>query len=1148
MSIDLGHVARDLGLPADIVQRTVELLDEGNTVPFITRFRKDQTGGLDEEQVRRIQEAIVKVRQLADRKQTILKSVEAQGKLTPEWVEQVRSARSIKHLEDLYLPFKPKKQTLATLARQRGLEPFAEEILEGKPLDLSARAAEFVSAERGLASTDDVLAGVGHLIVENLADRAELRSRLRRSMQRTGRIVSTRIESEKKTENSVPANQSPEIAGTASQPGAFEPGPSTDAAMNSPNDSTRNDTSSSDAVNIIDPELEPHASSDELGLVEDHPTAEEFTDLEHGGDAIDVDDHEEIHAEETDLASDLAYDEADDADAEPPVEAEPTSIAQEAPNDLADFSSLEGAASEPHSETDPENSEPAAGGEAAHDAATLTAANSPGSATAPVAKSFPRTALAARISAKQQARAAAREAKKKKRQKLLESAFKDYYNFQEPLGKIPHHRILALNRGERARVLRVKIDVDLDALHREAEELLIRADHPHADFLRGCLKESLSRSVIPSLERELRRELTERAETHAVEVFIRNLRKLLLQPPVRNRRVLAVDPGFRSGCKLTALNEFGSVLDHGMIHVIGSEQHRLLCRSRLIEIIERNAIAVVAIGNGTACRETELLIADVLAKELSDRDLAYVIVNEAGASFYSTSPIGREELPKYDVTVRSAVSIGRRLLDPLSELVKINPANIGVGLYQHDVKAKHLRESLDDVVASCVNFVGVDVNTASPALLRYVSGLNQLTARRLYEYRQQHGPFKNREQFKQVPGFGDATFVQAAGFLKISGGDNPLDSTWIHPESYDIARRVLEKLGASVEALVPPPPAGAATGTATPPTAEEAATVPATESPAVVNEPSGETGTGETGTGEPLGALVVEAPPTALSPQASELSNAPVLESTAEGGSTTAISESLAARIASVNSAEFARELGIGQMLLDDMLAALARPARDPREDLPPPVFRRGIMKLEDLAPGMELSGTVLNVVDFGAFVDIGLSDSALIHISRLADRFIRDPHEVVGVGDILTVWVVDVDKQRRRVSLTAIRPGSQRPQQPRQQQRPQQSRPVHPAHDHRPAGRQGAGQETARPAGGRPPASRSNQGGTSQRTDGPPGRRSTRPPKFKQPPPKPVPLKPITKKMIDGKEPMRTFGDLLQFYQHKNDDDAPDASGKQGS
>jgi len=366
--------------------------------------------------------------------------------------------------------------------------------------------------------------------------------------------------------------------------------------------------------------------------------------------------------------------------------------------------------------------------------------------------------------------------------------------------------------------------------------------------------------------------------------FARNLRNLLLPPPVRDRRVLAIDPGYKSGCKMVALDQFGNVLEHGAFSLVGKDDRRQEAKRKLSEIIVRHDLQVVAVGNGTACREAEDLVGHLLGEELAGRGVAYVIVNEAGAAVYSTSRMGREELPQYDAGARGAISIGRRLQDPLSELVKIDPANIGVGLYQHDVKAKHLRVSLDEVVESCVNYVGVDVNTASPALLRYVSGMNQLSARRLYDYRRQNGPLRNRAQLKQVPGFGEATFVQAAGFLKISGGDQPLDATWIHPESYEVAGRALAKLGFA------PADLGAK---------EKAA--------------------------------------------------------------------ALAEAVSKLNLEETSKELEVGLLTLRDILAQFTRPGRDPREALPPPVFKRGILKLEDLTPRMQLPGTVLNVEDVGA-------------------------------------------------------------------------------------------------------------------------------------------------------------------------------------
>jgi uncharacterized protein len=848
IAIDLAPVAQTLKLSLRQVECVVELLDAGNTVPFITRYRKDQTLGLDEEQIRQIQSRLIKLRLLAERKQTILRSIESQGKLTAELAAEIEHATSTKRLEDLYLPFKPKKQTLATVARERGLEPLADEVQEGAAAcaDLDARAADFVNTDRGVTSAADALLGVGHILAERLSERADLRQKLRHILNRTGKLVSVRAEADEK----------------------------------------------------------------------------------------------------------------------------------------------------------------------------------------------------------------------------LAQGFRDYFEFNEMLQRVPQHRVLAINRGEKAKVLRVKVDADLDVMQAAVDETVCPPEHPHVDFLRGCGRDALARLVFPSLEREVRRELTDWAELHAVDVFARNLRNLLLQKPVRGRRVLAIDPGFKSGCKLAALDEFGGLLDQAVIHLVGKPQRKLDGRAKLVELIKQHQLNVVAIGNGTACRETEELMSDILANELAEQGVAYVIANEAGASVYSTSPLGREEFPEYDATLRGAISIGRRIQDPLSELVKIDPASIGVGMYQHDMKAKHLRTSLDAVVESCVNYVGVDLNTASPALLRYVSGLNQLTARRLFDYRAVNGPFRNREQLKEVPGFGEAAFVQSAGFLKIGGGDNPLDATWIHPESYTVAQQVLGKIAFT---------------------------------PADLAEPQA--------------------------------------------------AQQIAERAAALDLNPLAAQLEAGELLLKDILAQLARPGRDPREDLPPPIFKKGVIKLDDLASGMELSGTVLNVVDFGAFVDIGLHDTGLVHISQLANKYVRDPHEVVSVGDIVKVWVHEIDKTRRRVSLTMIPLGTERTQPPKREKREKRKgdgRRGAPAQQ--PAAPEGAPAEAAAPAAPPEPPRLDRRPGPPQRSPQRPGRRPDqggrpqqggRPSKFKdraaaeyKPKPKPKPLIPLTNEMKTGREPLRTFGDLKQFLE----------------
>jgi uncharacterized protein len=535
--------------------------------------------------------------------------------------------------------------------------------------------------------------------------------------------------------------------------------------------------------------------------------------------------------------------------------------------------------------------------------------------------------------------------------------------------------------------------------------------------------------------------------------------------------VLSLDPGFKSGCKAVAIDECGNPLEHAVLHIIGKAEKRAAAADKIVEMVTTHACTVVAIGNGTAGRETETLVAELVSGRLQELDVAYVVVNEAGASVYSTSGYAREELPGHEAAVRGAISIGRRLQDPLSELVKIEPANIGVGLYQHDVKARHLHASLDAVVESCVNYVGVDVNTASPALLRYVSGLNQTTARNLHEWRAKNGPFTSRRQLLEVPGFGEAAFVQAVGFLKITGGVEPLDSTWIHPESYEVAAKVLERLGGSREDL-------------------------------------------------------------AGRQQA----------------------ETLADRAAAIDLDALSGELGVGRLLLADIVEQLSRPGRDPREDLPKPFFKKGVLKLEDLQPGMELLGSVLNVVDFGAFVDIGLHDSGLVHISHLSNNYVRDPHDVVSVGQVVRVWVLEIDKGRRRVALTMIQPGTARqdggPRRGNGQAEGQQEgsrsqgrgrgrdqnrsegRPARPSRV--PAAGAPANGGVATPAASRTdrPQNRPHGGGRGGRG---------RPPQREQGPRVYVAkaekvAKPLTKKMKEGKEPLRTFGDLKQFFTSREE------------
>ncbi|HRF01463.1 MAG TPA: Tex-like N-terminal domain-containing protein, partial [Pirellulaceae bacterium] len=889
ISAEAALVGRDLDLDPARVQRTIELLDDGNTIPFITRYRRDLTGAMDEEQIRDVKVALERCRALAERKATILKSIESQGKLTDEIRGAIEQARSIKRLEDLYLPFKPKKQTLATVARQRGLEPLAIELLAGIHSDdaLAKAALELVRVDRGLNDLDEVYQGIGHLVAEKFGEEVELRSILRRWIWRTGRVTTTLVAS---VESSVAA-----ATATAALPAATA---SAEASTSTADGVTEGGSATREGNSVVDAAMAEFTTeedgADEPGDVGDRTE----------GEAFDSSDDEEDSEDESD------DDEASDEEA-----------------------------------TGEASSDGKSGDES--DATVVADSSAPGTpedgSTALVAGSATPAGTTAAAGTKRKSK---RRSKNKK--KGEHDAFADYFAFSESLDKLPPHRVLAINRGERARAIRVRITFDEASALAEGIRKLIPDDHPQRGLLIGWFEDATRRLVVPSLEREIRRELTERAETHAVSVFARNLRNLLLQPPVREHRVAAIDPGYKSGCKVAILGDTGNLVESHVVFVVGNAERRKAGRNWLVEAIRRNEITAIAIGNGTASREAEALVADILDNELKDSGVAYVMVNEAGASVYSTSQEGREELPSIDATIRSAISIGRRLLDPLSELVKISAENLGVGLYQHDVKAKHLRESLDAVVESCVNFVGVDANTASPALLRYVSGLNQLSAKRFVEYRGEHGPFRDRSQFSAVPGFGDATFVQAAGFLKIVGGPNPLDSTWIHPESYAIAEQVVAKLGYSLEEfgriIDHRPTRSEPVETAAPVAMADDAQVASPD-----DASSAETGADQE----------------AVTEQGT--ASSPVVEpaAAAEPAGTSATRAELQRRIDGVDVDRLARDLGTGTHLIRDILSNLLRPGRDPRESLPPPVFRTGATRIDDLEPGMSLSGRILNVVDF---------------------------------------------------------------------------------------------------------------------------------------------------------------------------------------
>jgi len=710
-------IAEELNLRWSQVKSTVELLDAENTVPFIARYRKEATGSLDEEQIRAIEERIRYLRNLEERRQAILKSIEEQGKLTPELAESIRAAARLQELEDLYLPYKPKRRTRATMAREKGLEPLAQlilaqETLDGEPL---AYAMPFVDAEKGVASPEEALAGARDICAETVSDDARIRQTIR----------------------------------------------------------------------------------------------------------------------ELTLARGFLSSEA----------------------------------------RDPENCK----------------------------------------------------------------EYEIYKSFSEPVKTIPPHRILAINRGERENFLRAAIEAPQAELVLEIEKLYIT--RPRSIFtaeLRQAITDSYHRLIAPAIEREIRAQLSERADDHAIRIFAQNLRALLMQPPLRGQIILGIDPGFRTGCKIAAIDRTGKYLEGATIYPHEPQRRWQEAKTTIAEFLSDYQVDIIAIGNGTASRETEKLAAEVIAE--CSRPVHYVIVNEAGASVYSASPVAKKEFPELEASLRGNISIARRLLDPLSELVKIDPKSIGVGLYQHDVDQIRLAESLDQVVESCVNSVGVDLNTASASLLQYVSGINGRVAENIVKYREEKGKFTRRTELREVKGVGENAFVQAAGFLRLPESDLFFDRTAVHPESYGAAEKLLQELGLAT---------------------------------AQIRE---------------NGRLVS---------QQLKQSRRPLTD--------------------------LAQLCGCGQETLLDIIASLEKPNRDPRDEMPKPILRSDVLSMEDLNEGMILKGTVRNVVDFGAFVDIGVKADGLVHLSRMAKKFVKHPLDVVKVGDVIEVKVIAIDRERHRIGLSMV-------------------------------------------------------------------------------------------------------------------------------
>ncbi|SDX66893.1 uncharacterized protein SAMN05518855_101883 [Paenibacillus sp. CF384] len=716
------RVSAELNLPLGKVKSAVSLLDEGNTIPFIARYRKEMTGELDENELRGIEEKLQYMRNLESRKREVIRLIEEQGKLTEELRGSIIASVKLQEIEDLYRPYRQKRKTRASVAKERGLEPLAQWLLsQPRQADPAREAARYIDEGKGVPTAEDALQGAMDIIAEQLADDAKIRTWVRRY--------------------------------------TFDQG-------------------------IM--------------------------------------------------------------------------------------------------------------------------------------------------------RTEAKDAKQ-------ETVYEMYYAYQEPLKKLPPHRTLAINRAEREEVLRVTLDLQPEKVHDYIDRQTIRPQTAPAirSILLQTIEDAYKRLIAPSIEREVRGELTEKAEEHAISIFSTNLRNLLLQPPVRGNVVLGVDPAFRTGCKLAVIDETGKLLEVAVSYPTAPHNKVAEAEKLIGGLIDQYSVELIVIGNGTASRETEQFIAELIGKrkkaKLPGADaLKYIIVNEAGASVYSASKLAAEEFPKLDVAERSAVSIARRLQDPLAELVKIEPKAIGVGQYQHDVSQKRLEETLGGVVESAVNHVGVDVNTASPSLLSYVAGINATTAKNIVKYREEKGKFSDRKTLQSVPRLGAKTYEQCIGFIRIPESSNPLDRTPIHPESYAVVDKLCKAIGLKLDQL----------GT-----------------------------------------------------------------------------EAFKAAISAINAEEVAQTLGVGVPTLRDIVDSLLRPGRDPREELPAPIFHTDVLSIEDLTAGMELHGTVRNVIDFGAFVDIGIKNDGLVHISQLSNKFVKHPMDVVSVGDTVTVWVLSVDLKKGRVSLTMRKP-----------------------------------------------------------------------------------------------------------------------------
>lgn len=780
------------------VEAAVKLIDEGNTIPFISRYRKEVTGSLNDEQLRNLDERLTYLRSLEDKKEQVLKSIEEQGKLTDELKEKILAAQTLVVVEDLYRPYRPKRKTRASIAKEKGLEPLAEYILRQEATEpVLNEAAKYASEEKEVKTPEEALQGAQDIIAEMISDDADHRLYIRNITVEEG-IVSSTAKDEK-----------------------------------------------------------------------------------------------------------------------------------------------------------------------------------------------------------------------------AQSVYEMYYNFEEPVKKIAGHRVLALNRGEAEKVLTVKVNAPEERILRYLEKKLITKENEYTTpVICAAVEDSYDRLIAPAIEREIRNDLTEKAEDGAINVFGKNLEQLLLQPPIAGKVVLGWDPAFRTGCKLAVVDATGKVLDTKVIFPTAPQNKVEESKAELKKLIKKYNVDLISVGNGTASRESEQVIVELL-KEL-DRPVQYVIVNEAGASVYSASKLATEEFPNFDVGQRSAASIARRLQDPLAELVKIDPKSIGVGQYQHDMNQKKLNDALSGVVEDSVNKVGVDLNTASASLLEYVSGINKTIAKNIVDYRENNGRFVNRKQLLKVPKLGPKAYEQCAGFLRIPDGKNPLDATSVHPESYEAAEQLMEKLGLTMEDIKEAQKQTAAKKASGRSSAAQAdgqkngnGTVNAPKKREEQKGKAVRVHNTNTAMGKAL-AAAMGGVTFDNSAQTSAKQTAPVAKNAVNDAKDMS---GLEKRIK--NKKLLAEELGIGEITLTDILKELEKPGRDPRDDMPKPILRSDVLDMKDLKPGMILKGTVRNVIDFGVFVDIGVHQDGLVHISQITDRYIKHPLEAVSVGDIVDVQVLTVDMAKKRIGLT---------------------------------------------------------------------------------------------------------------------------------